>query len=147
MLQAERDDLMLHLIFTKGVTEDLQTNVKVMKNVKSKVGAEKSRAEEQKLKQVRWAASSHVHATQPPLADFQADARGPEWNSSPRPSGLARGASDEGRREAGGADRAVRGSDQGSGRGHAGCQGVTVRGKLRYGRKWCGVFQRELGQL
>lgn len=53
MLQAERDDLMLHLIFTKGVTEDLQTNVKVMKNVKSKVGAEKSRAEEQKLKQVR----------------------------------------------------------------------------------------------
>lgn len=52
-LQAERDDLMLHLIFTKGVTEDLQTNVKVMKNVKSKVGAEKSRAEEQKLKQVR----------------------------------------------------------------------------------------------
>lgn len=53
VLQAERDDLMLHLIFTKGVTEDLQTNVKVMKNVKSKVGAEKSRAEEQKLKQVR----------------------------------------------------------------------------------------------
>lgn len=52
MLQAERDELMLHLIFTKGVTEDLQTNVKVMKNVKSKVGAEKSRAEEQKLKQV-----------------------------------------------------------------------------------------------
>lgn len=69
---------MLHLIFTKGVTEDLQTNVKVMKNVKSKVGAEKSRAEEQKLKQVRWAASSHVHVPQPPLADFQADARGPE---------------------------------------------------------------------
>lgn len=52
VLQAERDELMLHLIFTKGVTEDLQTNVKVMKNVKSKVGAEKIRAEEQKLKQV-----------------------------------------------------------------------------------------------
>lgn len=51
-LQAERDDLMLHLIFTKGVTEDLQSNAKVMKNVRSKVGAEKTRAEEQKLKQV-----------------------------------------------------------------------------------------------
>lgn len=51
-LQGERDDLMLHLIFTKGVTEDLQSNAKVMKNVRSKVGAEKTRAEEQKLKQV-----------------------------------------------------------------------------------------------
>lgn len=65
MLQAERDDLMLHLIFTKGVTEDLQTNVKVMKNVKSKVGAEKSRAEEQKLKQVPYV-GDHVHATTTP---------------------------------------------------------------------------------
>lgn len=51
-LQEERDDLMLHLIFTKGVTEDLQSNAKVMKNVRSKVGAERTRAEEQKLKQV-----------------------------------------------------------------------------------------------
>ncbi|XP_059199638.1 coiled-coil domain-containing protein 40 [Centropristis striata] len=50
-LQAELDDLMLHLVFTQGVSEDLRSNVKAMKNVRSKAGAEKSQAEEQKFKQ------------------------------------------------------------------------------------------------
>ncbi|XP_035515431.1 coiled-coil domain-containing protein 40 [Morone saxatilis] len=50
-LQAEIDNLMLHLVFTQGVSEDLRSNVKAMKNVKSKAGAEKNQAKEQKLKQ------------------------------------------------------------------------------------------------
>lgn len=51
-LQAEIDNLMLHLVFTQGVSEDLRSNVKTMKNAKRKAGAEKNQAEEQKLKQV-----------------------------------------------------------------------------------------------
>ncbi|XP_051240947.1 coiled-coil domain-containing protein 40 [Dicentrarchus labrax] len=50
-LQAEIDNLMLHLVFTQGVSDDLRSNVKAMKNVKSKAGAEKNQAKEQKLKQ------------------------------------------------------------------------------------------------
>ncbi|KAM9363274.1 coiled-coil domain-containing protein 40 [Symphorus nematophorus] len=50
-LQAELDNLNLHLVFTQAVSEDLHSNVKVLKNVKRKAGAEKSQAEEQKLKQ------------------------------------------------------------------------------------------------
>ncbi|XP_010732432.3 coiled-coil domain-containing protein 40 [Larimichthys crocea] len=50
-LQAEIDNLMEHLNSTQGVSEDLRSNVKVMRNTRRKVGAEKSQAEEQKLKQ------------------------------------------------------------------------------------------------
>ncbi|XP_023262649.1 coiled-coil domain-containing protein 40 [Seriola lalandi dorsalis] len=50
-LQAEIDNLMLHLVFTQGVSEDLRSNVKAMKNARRKAGAEKDQAEEQKLKQ------------------------------------------------------------------------------------------------
>ncbi|XP_068444609.1 coiled-coil domain-containing protein 40 isoform X2 [Clinocottus analis] len=50
-LQAEMDNLMLHLTFTQGVSEDLRSNVKVMKNAKYKAGVEKNQAENQKLKQ------------------------------------------------------------------------------------------------
>lgn len=57
-LQAEVDNLMLHLVFTQGVSEDLRSNVKTMKNAKRKAGAEKSQAEEQKLKQVGRSNSS-----------------------------------------------------------------------------------------
>lgn len=51
-LQAEIDNLMLHVVFTQRVGEDLHSNVKAMKNAKRKAGAEKNQAEEQKLKQV-----------------------------------------------------------------------------------------------
>lgn len=51
-LQAEVDNLMLHLVFTQGVSEDLRSNVKTMKTATRKAGAEKNQAEEQKLKQV-----------------------------------------------------------------------------------------------
>ncbi len=51
-LQAEIDNLMLHVVFTQAVSEDLRSNVKAMKNARHKAGAEKSQAEEQKLKQV-----------------------------------------------------------------------------------------------
>ncbi|XP_069569961.1 coiled-coil domain-containing protein 40 [Brachyistius frenatus] len=50
-LQAELDGLMLHLIFTQGVSEDLRSQVKTLNNTRSKAGAEKTQAEEQKLKQ------------------------------------------------------------------------------------------------
>ncbi|XP_034400840.1 coiled-coil domain-containing protein 40 [Cyclopterus lumpus] len=50
-LQAETDNLMLHLTFTQGVSEDLRSNVKVMKNARFKAGVEKNQAEDQKLKQ------------------------------------------------------------------------------------------------
>lgn len=43
---------MLHLIFTQGVSEDLRSNIKTMKTATRKAGAEKSQAEDQKLKQV-----------------------------------------------------------------------------------------------
>ncbi|XP_049428773.1 coiled-coil domain-containing protein 40 [Epinephelus fuscoguttatus] len=50
-LQAELDNLTLHLTFIQGVSEDLRSNVKAMKNAKGKAGAEKNQAEDQKLKQ------------------------------------------------------------------------------------------------
>ncbi|XP_070781226.1 coiled-coil domain-containing protein 40 [Enoplosus armatus] len=50
-LQAEIDNLMLHVLFTQGVSEDLRSNVKAMKNARHKAGSEKGQAEEQKLKQ------------------------------------------------------------------------------------------------
>ncbi|XP_029295682.1 coiled-coil domain-containing protein 40, partial [Cottoperca gobio] len=50
-LQVEIDNLMLHLVFTQGVSEDLHSNVKAMKNARRKAGAEKSQAEDQKFKQ------------------------------------------------------------------------------------------------
>ncbi|XP_071361508.1 coiled-coil domain-containing protein 40 [Trachinotus anak] len=50
-LQAEIDNLTLQLVFTQGVSEDLHSNVKAMKNARRKAGAEKDQAEEQKLKQ------------------------------------------------------------------------------------------------
>lgn len=43
---------MLHLTFTQRVSEDLRSNVKVLKNARSKARAEKNQAEDQKFKQV-----------------------------------------------------------------------------------------------
>lgn len=51
-LQAEVDNLMMQLNFTQGVSEDLRSDVKTLKNARHKAGAEKIQAEEQKLKQV-----------------------------------------------------------------------------------------------
>lgn len=53
---------MLHLLFTQGVSEDLRSNVKAMKNVRRKAGAEKNQAEEQKLKQVHRQKSGTFHS-------------------------------------------------------------------------------------
>ncbi|KAM7418487.1 hypothetical protein PAMA_015890 [Pampus argenteus] len=50
-LQAEIDNLMLHLLFTQATSEELRSNVKSMKNATHKAGAEKTQAEDQKLKQ------------------------------------------------------------------------------------------------
>nr|XP_040042055.1 coiled-coil domain-containing protein 40 isoform X1 [Gasterosteus aculeatus aculeatus] len=50
-LQAEMEDQMLHLTFTQRVSEDLRSNVKVLKNARSKARAEKNQAEDQKFKQ------------------------------------------------------------------------------------------------
>ncbi|KAM6939593.1 coiled-coil domain-containing protein 40 [Xenentodon cancila] len=50
-LQTELDKVLQHLVFTQGVSEDLHSKVKTMSNVKRKLGAEKTQAEEQKLKQ------------------------------------------------------------------------------------------------
>ncbi|KAL3067510.1 hypothetical protein OYC64_017271 [Pagothenia borchgrevinki] len=50
-LQAEIDNLMQHLVFTQGVSEDLSSNVKALKNARRKAGAEKNQAEEQKFQQ------------------------------------------------------------------------------------------------
>ncbi|KAM3622956.1 uncharacterized protein V6R79_005365 [Siganus canaliculatus] len=50
-LQSELDNLMLKLVFTQGLSEELHLNVKAMKNMQRKAGAEKSQAEEQKMKQ------------------------------------------------------------------------------------------------
>ncbi|KAF3851908.1 hypothetical protein F7725_005263, partial [Dissostichus mawsoni] len=48
---AEIDNLMQHLVFTQGVSEDLSSNVKALKNARRKAGAEKNQAEEQKFQQ------------------------------------------------------------------------------------------------
>ncbi|KAM8880531.1 coiled-coil domain-containing protein 40 isoform 2-T3 [Spinachia spinachia] len=50
-LQAETEDLMLHLTFTQRVSQDLRSNVKALKNARSKATAEKNQAEDQKFKQ------------------------------------------------------------------------------------------------
>ncbi|XP_010775222.1 coiled-coil domain-containing protein 40, partial [Notothenia coriiceps] len=50
-LQAEIDNLLQHLVFTQGVSEDLSSNVKALKNARRKAGAEKNQAEEQKFQQ------------------------------------------------------------------------------------------------
>ncbi|XP_047435311.1 coiled-coil domain-containing protein 40 isoform X2 [Mugil cephalus] len=50
-LQAELDNVMLHLIFAQGVSEDFHSKVKIMNNARCKVEAEKTQAEDQKLKQ------------------------------------------------------------------------------------------------
>ncbi|XP_068178034.1 coiled-coil domain-containing protein 40 isoform X2 [Antennarius striatus] len=50
-LQAELDNLMLHLVFTQRVSSDLHFDVKAMQNVHHKTGAEKNQVEEQKQKQ------------------------------------------------------------------------------------------------
>ncbi|XP_044044651.1 coiled-coil domain-containing protein 40 [Siniperca chuatsi] len=50
-LQAEIDNLMLNVVFTQGVSQDLRSNVKAMNNARRKAGAEKNQAEDQKLKQ------------------------------------------------------------------------------------------------
>ncbi|KAJ4944290.1 hypothetical protein JOQ06_012834 [Pogonophryne albipinna] len=50
-LQAEIDNLMQHLVFTQGVSEDLSSNVKALKNARRRAGAEKNQAEEQKFQQ------------------------------------------------------------------------------------------------
>lgn len=46
----------------------------------------------------------------------------------PASAGFAGGASDQGQRKAGGADRSVRGPDHSSSRGHTGSQGGALRG-------------------
>ncbi|XP_008315900.1 coiled-coil domain-containing protein 40 isoform X2 [Cynoglossus semilaevis] len=50
-LQVEMDNLMLHLLYTQGVSEDLRSNVKALMNVRSKASAEKNQAEDKKLQQ------------------------------------------------------------------------------------------------
>lgn len=50
---------MLHVVFIQGVSEDLRSNVKAIKNARRKAGAEKSQAEDQKLKQVDWLKLAH----------------------------------------------------------------------------------------
>ncbi|KAI4832920.1 hypothetical protein KUCAC02_015856, partial [Chaenocephalus aceratus] len=50
-LQAEIDNLMQHLVFTQGVSEDLSSNVKALKNARRRAGAEKNQAAEQKFQQ------------------------------------------------------------------------------------------------
>ncbi|XP_070710661.1 coiled-coil domain-containing protein 40 [Pempheris klunzingeri] len=50
-LQAEIDNLMLHLVFTQGVSEEVHSNVKIMKNARRKADTDKIQAEDQKLKQ------------------------------------------------------------------------------------------------
>ncbi|XP_051801088.1 coiled-coil domain-containing protein 40 isoform X2 [Acanthochromis polyacanthus] len=50
-LQTELDNVMQHLLFTQGVSEDLHSKVKIMNNARRKAGAEKTQAEEQKMKQ------------------------------------------------------------------------------------------------
>ncbi|KAK5927122.1 hypothetical protein CgunFtcFv8_022641 [Champsocephalus gunnari] len=50
-LQVEIDNLMQHLVFTQGVSEDLSSNVKALKNARRRAGAEKNQAAEQKFQQ------------------------------------------------------------------------------------------------
>uniref|UniRef100_A0A672Y7G3 Coiled-coil domain containing 40 n=1 Tax=Sphaeramia orbicularis TaxID=375764 RepID=A0A672Y7G3_9TELE len=51
VLQTELDNLMQQLIFTQEVSQDLRSDMKVMRNATRKAGNEKIQAEEQKLKQ------------------------------------------------------------------------------------------------
>ncbi|XP_035993020.1 coiled-coil domain-containing protein 40 isoform X2 [Fundulus heteroclitus] len=50
-LQAELEKTMQHVIFAQAVSEDLHSKVKIMNNVRHKVGTEKTQAEEEKIKQ------------------------------------------------------------------------------------------------
>uniref|UniRef100_A0A3Q3GWU8 Coiled-coil domain 40 molecular ruler complex subunit n=1 Tax=Kryptolebias marmoratus TaxID=37003 RepID=A0A3Q3GWU8_KRYMA len=50
-LQGKLDKVLQHLSFTQGVSEDLHSKVKTMKNLQRRAGAEKTQAEDQKLKQ------------------------------------------------------------------------------------------------
>ncbi|CAB1433869.1 unnamed protein product [Pleuronectes platessa] len=50
-LQAEVDNLSLHLVFAQRACEDLHSEVKANRTTRHKAGAEKNQAEEQKLKQ------------------------------------------------------------------------------------------------
>lgn len=51
-LETELEQLMLHLVFTQGVSTALLSNIKTLKNATRKAGTDKSHAEDQKLKQV-----------------------------------------------------------------------------------------------
>lgn len=51
-LQAQLDSMTQYLIFIQGVSEGLRSEVKTMNNARRKAGAEKTQAEDQKLKQV-----------------------------------------------------------------------------------------------
>ncbi|KAM9820024.1 coiled-coil domain-containing protein 40-like isoform 1-T5 [Syngnathus typhle] len=50
-LQTELEKLNLHVTFAQQISEDLQANVKATKNMTKKVATEKSKVEDQKLKQ------------------------------------------------------------------------------------------------
>ncbi|XP_060941531.1 coiled-coil domain-containing protein 40-like [Limanda limanda] len=50
-LQADIENLSLHIVFAQRACEDLHSNVKANRTTKSKAGADKNKAEEQKLKQ------------------------------------------------------------------------------------------------
>ncbi|XP_061130622.1 coiled-coil domain-containing protein 40-like isoform X2 [Syngnathus typhle] len=50
-LQTELEKLNLHVTFAQQISEDLQANVKATKNMTKKVSTEKSKVEDQKLKQ------------------------------------------------------------------------------------------------
>jgi len=49
---VQTNNLMLQLTFTRGLSEDLSSEVKVMKKVKGRGAEEKEQAERQLLKQV-----------------------------------------------------------------------------------------------
>lgn len=51
-LQTELDRAMQDLIFTQRVSEELNSKVKTMNNVRHKAGAKKAHAEEELLNQV-----------------------------------------------------------------------------------------------
>ncbi|XP_058490512.1 coiled-coil domain-containing protein 40-like [Solea solea] len=50
-LQAEYDNLMLHTVFTQGVSDDLRIHFNATKNAQGRAGAEKTQAEDEKKQQ------------------------------------------------------------------------------------------------
>lgn len=52
-LQEKLEKTLQHLSFTQGVSEDLRSKVKTMKNVQHRAAADKTQAEEQKVKKVK----------------------------------------------------------------------------------------------